>query len=249
MPNRIVKLAVINDLICPNCAIGQHELLAAITHCKEDLKLPLDFQIEFLPFRLINTAVVPQDYEPKVQKTDFFVSKFGEERFRQLEQSIQKWGEEKGVPLAFRGVVSQSTRAHRLSRKAFAIGGSEMQLPYLNAIYRVHLQEGKDVADVEVLSDVAAEVGMMTKAEALAFLKSDELEAEVNAMCDDARTKGVTGVPLTVVDGKWALSGGQSSDVFVQIFSKLAAVHSANEAPPFPRLMTPTLSAQTAVAV
>lgn len=40
-----------------------------------------------------------------------------------------------------------------------------MQLPFLNAIFRVHLQESKDVADINVLSDVAAEVGMMTKAE------------------------------------------------------------------------------------
>jgi len=245
MPNRLVKLNVINDLICPNCAIGQHELLSAITYCKEDLKLPLDFQIEFLPFRLINTTVLPQDYEPKIEKTAFFANKFGEERFAQLQESISKWAVEKGVPLTFRGVVSQSTRAHRLSRKAFRLGGMEMQLPFLNAIFRAHLQESKDVADINVLSDVAAEVGMMTKAEAIAFLQSDELEAEVNGMCDEARTKGITGVPLTVIDGKWALSGGQSSDVFVQIFKKLAGVHTVNETPSFTRLVPPAPSAVT----
>jgi protein-disulfide isomerase-like protein with CxxC motif len=45
------------------------------------------------------------------------------------------------------------------------MGGAQLQLPYLNAIFRVHLQEGKDVSDIEVLSDVAAEIGMLTKAE------------------------------------------------------------------------------------
>jgi predicted DsbA family dithiol-disulfide isomerase len=40
-----------------------------------------------------------------------------------------------------------------------------MQVPYLMAIFRVHLQEAKDIADIDVLSDIAAEVGMMTKAE------------------------------------------------------------------------------------
>jgi predicted DsbA family dithiol-disulfide isomerase len=52
-------------------------------------------------------------------------------------------------------------------------------------------------------------------------LQSDELEAEVNNMCNEARSKGVTGVPMTVIDGKWVLNGGQCSDVFVQVSNAL----------------------------
>lgn len=48
-------------------------------------------------------------------------------------------------------------------------------------------------------------------------MQSDELEKEVNAMCDEAKLKGITGVPMTIIDGKWAVSGGQSKDVFVQV--------------------------------
>lgn len=239
MADRVVKLSVLNDLICPNCAVAQHELFTAINHSRDDLKLALEFQIEFLPFRLINTTLLPQDYEPKVEKTEFFKNIFGAEKFAQFQETIAKWSVEKGIPISFRGVVSQSTRAHRLSRKAYRIGGTQMQVPYLMAIFRVHLQEAKDIADIDVLSDIAAEVGMMTKAEAIAFLKSDELEDEVNNMCDEARAKGITGVPLVVIDGKWAVSGGQSSEVFVQIFQKLAGVHAANVPPSFSRLVAP----------
>lgn len=49
------------------------------------------------------------------------------------------------------------------------------------------------------------------------FLQSDELQKEITDMCDKARDMGINGVPLTVIDGKWAVSGGQSSDVFVQV--------------------------------
>lgn len=49
------------------------------------------------------------------------------------------------------------------------------------------------------------------------FLQSDELEKEVENMCDKARSIGITGVPLTIIDGRWAVSGGQSSDVYVQV--------------------------------
>ncbi|KAJ6570141.1 thioredoxin-like protein [Mycena vulgaris] len=255
MVNRVVKLSVINDLTCPNCAVGQHELFSAIAHCKDDLKLPLEFQFEFLPFRLINSTLLPQDYQPKVDKKDFFINILGQEKFGQLEESIAKWGTEKGVPLSFRGVISQSTLAHRLSRKAFRIGGMELQLPYLMAVFRAHLQEAKDVGEIDVLSDIAAEVGVMSKSEAVAFLKSNELEDEVNNMCDEARAKGITGVPFTVIDGKWAVSGGQSSDVFVQVPPSLLSLPShradacrrysrnsrgsspSNAPPPFARLM------------
>ena len=36
-------------------------------------------------------------------------------------------------------------------------------------------------------------------------------------MCEDARKKGITDVPLILIDGKWAVKGGQPSDVFVQV--------------------------------
>jgi predicted DsbA family dithiol-disulfide isomerase len=42
-------------------------------------------------------------------------------------------------------------------------------------------------------------------------------------MCEKARTIGITGVPMTIIDGKWAVSGGQSSDVYVQVRSHLRA--------------------------
>lgn len=35
-------------------------------------------------------------------------------------------------------------------------------------------------------------------------------------MCEKARSK-VTGVPLTIIDGKWCVQGGQSSEVFIQV--------------------------------
>lgn len=58
--------------------------------------------------------------------------------------------------------------------------------------------------------------------QALRFLESDELEKEVNDMCTAARSKGITGVPITIIDSKWAVTGGQSADVYVQVSSCLS---------------------------
>jgi len=144
--------------------------------------------------------------------------------------------------------MSQTTRAHRLCQKAYQLGGQDLQIPLLCAIFKAHMEEGQDIADNDVLATLAEKTRVMSKAEvrilrhchhsahntytiifrsrlsfffkkkkAIAFLESDQLEKEVNAMCDDVRSKGVTGVPMTIIDGKWAVSGGQSSDVFVQV--------------------------------
>jgi len=227
---RKVKLTVVNDLICPNCCIGQHELLSAISYVQNVLKLDLNFEIEFLPFRLISTMCLKEGMA-KVDKVTFFTKKLGAANFKALSAGVAKWSEEKGITLGFKGVMSQSTRGHRLSRKAFLVGGQKLQLPVLCALYKAHLGEGKDIEDFEVLADIAETAGLMSKEEATLFLQSDELEKEVNDLCDEAKVKGISGVPLTVIDGKWAVSGGQSSEVFIQIFRRLAESQPTSIAP------------------
>ena len=59
-------------------------------------------------------------------------------------------------------------------------------------------------------------------------MKSDECLAKVNHQVAEARAKGVTGVPFTIIDGKWAVSGGQSAPVFVKVrMIRKIAIHSA----------------------
>lgn len=98
------------------------------------------------------------------------------------------------------------------------------------------MEEGQDIAEIAVLADIAHNTGTMSREkvnpiiwyglalfsenkQTTAFLESNELEKEVDAMCDDVRNKGITGVPVIIIDGKWAISGGQSSDVFIQVSS------------------------------
>jgi len=222
MHDRVVKLTVVNDFVCTNCCIGQHELLSAISYCQDTLNLPLNFEIEHVPFRLISTECLPDNGPATTDRASFFIKRYGQEQFKTIESAVSKWSKEKGIPISFRGPIAQSTRAHRLAVKAYKIGGQSLQLPVLCRIFKANLEECKDISDIDVLADIAAAAKMMTKDEAAAFLKSDELAAEVNSQCEKARKLGITGVPVTIIDGRWAVKGGQSSDVFIQIFRRLA---------------------------
>lgn len=61
--------------------------------------------------------------------------------------------------------MSQSTHAHRLALKARKVGGQKLQTPLITAIFKATMQEGRDISDIDVLADLAAEGGIMNKAD------------------------------------------------------------------------------------
>ncbi|KAF8920233.1 thioredoxin-like protein [Mucidula mucida] len=220
--NRLVKITVINDFICPNCYIGHHELLSAISYAKAVLHLPLSFDIEFRPYRLIPAHILNDD-TPKSTRIEFFQKHLGKEAFEGFrDNSVMKWAEERKLNISFNGIMSSSLRAHRLSRKAYLMGKQNLQLPFLCATFKAYLELNHDISDINVLAHIAEAVKIMPKEQAVEFLLSSELEAEVNQMCEDAKNAGLSGVPTAIIDGKWLINGGQSSEVFVRIFKKLA---------------------------
>ena len=73
--------------------------------------------------------------------------------------------------------MSQSTRAHRLSQQAFKTGGQEMQISVILAVFKAYLQDEKDIADIDLLSDLAEQNNVMSKNEvgrlSIPFFKID----------------------------------------------------------------------------
>lgn len=49
--------------------------------------------------------------------------------------------------------------------KAYAIGGEEAQQALIRGYFEAYFKEGKDLGDVELLGDLAAKIGFMTKDE------------------------------------------------------------------------------------
>jgi 2-hydroxychromene-2-carboxylate isomerase len=122
------------------------------------------------------------DDSPKVERVDFLTTHLGQERFAKLKNDVSKWAEEKGIPMlalldnpipitndfchrSFKGVVSQTTRAHRLCQKAYKMGGQKLQIPILCAVFKAHMEDGLDIANIGVLADLAESVGLMGREE------------------------------------------------------------------------------------
>jgi predicted DsbA family dithiol-disulfide isomerase len=226
MPAKQIKLKVVSDLTCPWCYIGQRELLDAVDEVTKTHS-NISFEIEYRPFRL-NPSF--KDDEP-VDKMPWFFNKFGEEKARALLARVDNRAKECNIEIKIGGKLCSTTRAHRLLLKAWKVGGQSTQQTVLDAIFKAYFGELLDISNVDILATVAQDAGLMDKQEALEYLKSDEDLKEVDDLVEEARAGGVSGVPVTVIDDKWAISGGQSKDVYLQIFKKLATCCGSSRGP------------------
>ncbi|KAH9945368.1 thioredoxin-like protein [Epithele typhae] len=213
----VVTLVVISDMVCPWCYIGHRELKKALEDTKHDCA-DMTIKIEHRPF-LLHPSMGEDEF---VEKLPWYLEKFGEERVAQIQDMVGTRAKEVGIEITFAGIMAQTIRAHRLSRKAFELGGSELQEKFIERIFHEYFTECNNIGDVNFLAGLSEQVGVMPKDKALAFLKSDEYQEEIQQMAAEARKKGVTGVPFTIINGRWAVSGGQSAETYAQIFRKLA---------------------------
>lgn len=218
VPERTIKVSVVSDLTCPWCYVGTKEIDRAIQKLDLPVDSPVKFELEHRPYLLHPT--MPDDESHL--KSEYLKAKLGSDKWEKVQAVLKARGEEVGIKFKSEGVVCSTWRGHRLLLLAWKKGGSDAQTKLLNAIYKAGFERGENVGDVDVLAAQAEETGLLSKKEAIEFLKSDDLKADVQRMVSCAQRNGVSGVPFTIIDGRWAISGGQTSEVFYKIFEKLA---------------------------
>lgn len=190
--------------------------------------LPIQIEIEYRPYKIYPSLKDGQF----VDKRTWYETRFGKEKIEQMEKMAVARGRELGIDIKMlEGLITQTTLAHRLMLKAWRLGGQAKQQALLSILFKVFFEMSMNIGDTTVLADAAVSADLMTKEEAVKFLESDECVDEVETMMTEARRKGVNGVPFVVIDGKWAVSGGQTAEVYSQIFKKLAASEASTPRP------------------
>ncbi|SCV68411.1 BQ2448_532 [Microbotryum intermedium] len=219
-PRIPVNLEITSDSICPFCYIGYKRITSAVDQARA-LGLPLDFTISFAPFQLDPT--LPKS--PGESKKDRYIRRFGD-KFHQMEAQMKERGKAEGINFSYGGPVSTTEDNHCMIFKARELGGEATQRKYVERVFSSYFEQDKDPGSFEVLAEDAEEVGMMTKQEALDFLRSDKLKAEVKFGFQKAQARGISGVPFTIVNGqanKLAISGAQETDAFLDVFKRIAS--------------------------
>jgi len=174
------------------------------------------FDVEYRPFLLDPTLKCAQS----VDKNEHLVQKFGETRFKNACKALSDRGAELGITFRWTGKLRQTISAHRISLFAYQKDPT-LQDTFLAKLFEAYFEQARDAGDPEVLAELAEAAGVMSNAEAIELLKSDKLIMEVQALMLDAHRKGITGVPCTVINQKYAVSGAQKSEAYAEIFENL----------------------------
>ena len=117
-----------------------------------------------------------------------------------------------------KAVVANSFDAHRLSHFAKKHG---VQDAMEERLFSAYFTEGKNTADHETLVQLAVEVGLKSD-EVRQMLAGNDFADDVNKDTYEARQVGVRGVPFFVFNNKYAVSGAQPTEVFLQALKKAA---------------------------
>lgn len=206
-----MKVEIWSDVMCPFCYIGKKNFEQAL----EKLAFKNEVEVEWKSFQLDPTL------EPSKTKTtaEYFREKkgFPEEQAKQMTAQVIQMGKASGIDFNFeKALITNTLSAHKILHLAKKYGkSSEME----EELFKAHFLNGENVGNLDVLSNLAEKLGI-NKDEALRTLSSEEFEYKVNQDILEGRNNGVSGVPFFILNGKYAISGAQPSQVFEEALTQ-----------------------------
>ncbi|MGD1942792.1 MAG: DsbA family oxidoreductase [Leptolyngbyaceae cyanobacterium] len=199
-----LTIEITSDFICPWCWVAETRLQRALAQ----LNPAVDVQWVWQPFEL-NPDMPAAGLDRRTYRTQKFGSwAYSQQLDAQTVQATQQDG------LAFRYDLMTTTpntlQAHRLTGFAAQQGHAPAMAERL---LRAYFAEGANIAEVEVLVQLAGEVGLDQDA-VRRFLQSDAGISAMREQEQQAIAQGVHGVPNIRI-GTQVLSGAQPLEVFV----------------------------------
>ena len=208
-----LDIAFVSDVACPWCAIG----LASLDRARERLGSEVETTVRVEPFEL-NPDMGPEGDEV----VPYLARKYGRtpQQIAQTQAMIRERGAAVGFAFGARNHVWNTFDAHRLLHWA-GLEGKALELK--RALLQAYHGEGRNPASPEVLVEAAQAAGL-DAGRAKSIVESREFEAEVRARERHWLAQGVGGVPLVVVNGRYALEGAQSPEAYEQALRRIAAM-------------------------
>ncbi|MFC4544071.1 DsbA family protein [Halosolutus amylolyticus] len=186
------SLVLYADYVCPFCYLGKRSL----EQYRESRDEPL--AIDWRPFDLRRGKRRPDgsiDHDVDDGKD--------EDYFAQARENVRRLQDEYGVEMAQEIAVEVDSLPAQQASWYVENTYPREWADFDAAIYEALWQDGRDIGDVEVLADLAADVGLPVD-EIRDAIDDDGLRAELEERFDAAREQRITGVPTFVYEGQAA---------------------------------------------
>lgn len=201
-----MKVEIWSDIMCPFCYIGKRNLESALKEFPDAANV----ELEWHSFQLdpgIEAGHGKNLYQYLSERKGFSI-----EQSIQMHQQVTDTAKQAGLEYNFDiAVVANSFDAHRMIQLAKSKGlgdAAEERLFY------AYFTEGKDFSDHETLVQLGIDIEL-DETETRQVLTSKAYADKVEQDIREAQQIGIRGVPFFVFDRKYAVSGAQPVDVFV----------------------------------
>lgn len=206
-----MKIEIWSDVMCPFCYIGKRRFENALNL----LPFKDEIEIEWKAFQLdpsIKSEPGRNIHQYLAERKGFSV-----EKAKELNDHVTGMAAAEGLQYHFdNAVVANSFDAHRFAQVAKKNGkGIEAE----ESLFKAYFTEGKDISDHDTLVQLGNEIGLDGAAVKQA-LESDAYTKEVQKDIAEAEALAIRGVPFFVIDRKYAVSGAQASETFVQALNQ-----------------------------
>lgn len=207
-----MKIEIWSDIMCPFCYIGKRQLETALEAFPGN-----DFEIEWKSFQL-DPTITPQSGKDVYT---FLAERKGMslEQSKEMHKSVTERAKSVGLDYHFeKAIISNSLTAHRIIHLAKAKKlGDEME----EIFFKAYFTDGKDLNDDQTLIELGTQAGLAA-AEVKEVVEAESLYLnDVKHDIKEAQEIGVQGVPFFVFDRKYAVSGAQPVEAFVNTIKEV----------------------------
>lgn len=229
----VFDIQITSDIVCPWCYIGHTRLSKAIKAHQEEF--PQDqFNLSYTPYYLnppsgksLDAPSFPVTSKPRAEA---YSEKFGPQRAQEIFRMLSQVAESEGLHFKSGGRTGSSRNGHRLVRYAQSHGGEKAQNDTMLGLWRRYYEREVDITELDVLVEVGVEAGLGTEDEIRTYLQSNRDTEEVDALAEQQRQRGITGVPHYTFQNRWEISGGQEPSVFQSIFTRYKEMEAKTQA-------------------
>jgi predicted DsbA family dithiol-disulfide isomerase len=206
-----MKVEIWSDYACPFCYIGKKKFETALERFAHKDQI----ETEYRSFELNPSA----DPNAHISTYSMLASKYGMsiDQAKATTVNVAEQAAAVGLTFNFENMVETNTfDAHRLVLFANGHGkAKEMS----ERLFKAHFTDNDNVGNCGTLSQLAAEVGL-DKDLVAEMLATSSYSDEVRAQEEEGSRLGIRGVPFYVFDRKYAVSGAQSPEVFLDTLNK-----------------------------
>lgn len=202
-----MKIEIWSDVMCPFCYIGKRNFETALSQFSNKKYI----EVEWKSYQL--DPSIPEI--PTESYKDYLIKNKGmsAEQVTSMLDNVTESAKQVGLEYNFdKAVMVNSLKAHKFIQFAKTKGlGDQAE----ERLFLAFFTEGKNIADLETLIQLGKEIDL-DETELQPAFTDDQYAYFVKQDIQEAQNVGVRGVPFFVMDRKFAVSGAQPTNIFLE---------------------------------